>query len=79
MKNLLYTRFWRLHFFAALFITPLLLSLTLSGIGYLFFTDVENQLYDDYFFGKSDKEEVLTIDEAVKKRKRHLQGTPLIK
>lgn len=74
MKNLLYTRFWRLHFFAALFITPLLLSLTLSGIGYLFFTDVENQLYDDYFFGKSNKEEVLTIDEAVEKAEAAFAG-----
>ncbi len=74
MKNLLYKRFWRLHFFAALFITPLLLSLTLSGIGYLFFTDVENQLYDDYFFGKSHKEEVLTIDEAVEKAEAAFAG-----
>ena len=65
MKNLLYSRFWRLHFFAALCITPLLLSLTLSGIGYLFFTDVENRLYDDYFFGDSPYEEVCTIGVAV--------------
>lgn len=42
-------------FYAALFMTPLLLTLTLSGIGYLFYTDVENQLYDDYFFGDSKK------------------------
>lgn len=74
MKNLLYTRFWRLHFFAALFITPLLLSLTLSGIGYLFFTDVENQFYDDYFFGNSHKEEVLTIDAAVEKAEAAFAG-----
>ncbi|WHP43316.1 PepSY domain-containing protein [Lysinibacillus boronitolerans] len=74
MKNLLYSRFWRLHFFAALFITPLLLSLTLSGIGYLFFTDVENRLYDDYFFGESHKEEVLTIDEAVEKAEAAFAG-----
>lgn len=68
-----------MHFFAALCITPLLLSLTLSGIGYLFFTDVENRLYDDYFFGDSHKEEVLTIDEAVEKQRQHLQVTPLQK
>ncbi|MEK5231720.1 PepSY domain-containing protein [Lysinibacillus sp. FSL K6-0232] len=74
MKNLLYTRFWRLHFFAALFITPLLLSLTLSGIGYLFYTDVENQLYDDYFFGQSKGEEALTIDEAVEKAEAAFAG-----
>lgn len=40
MKNL-YNRFWRWHFFAALFITPLLLTLTISGMGYLFYPEVE--------------------------------------
>ncbi|MFJ5763797.1 PepSY-associated TM helix domain-containing protein [Lysinibacillus sp. NPDC093210] len=65
MKNATYSRFWRMHFYAALFITPLLITLTLSGIGYLFYTDVENQLYDDYFFGSSKKTEALTIDEGV--------------
>lgn len=66
MKNTLYQSFWRTHFYAALFITPLLISLTLSGIGYLFYTNVENQLYDKYFFGESGKTEVQTIDDAVK-------------
>ena len=66
MKNTLYQSFWRMHFYAALFITPLLISLTLSGIGFLFYTDVEDHLYDDYFFGDSGKTEVLSIDEAVK-------------
>ncbi|MGE7839908.1 PepSY-associated TM helix domain-containing protein [Lysinibacillus sp. NPDC093712] len=65
MKNATYSSFWRMHFYAALFITPLLITLTLSGIGYLFYTDVENHLYDDYFFGSSKKTETLTIDEGV--------------
>ncbi|MFE3573474.1 PepSY-associated TM helix domain-containing protein [Lysinibacillus sp. NPDC059133] len=66
MKNSLYQSFWRMHFYAALFITPLLISLTLSGIGFLFYTNVENQLYDKYFFGESGKTEVQSIDDAVK-------------
>ncbi|MCL1694460.1 MULTISPECIES: PepSY domain-containing protein [unclassified Lysinibacillus] len=66
MKNTLYQSFWRMHFYAALFITPLLISLTLSGIGFLFYTNVENQLYDKYFFGDSGKTEVQSIDDAVK-------------
>jgi len=66
MKNTLYQSFWRTHFYAALFITPLLISLTLSGIGFLFYTNVENQLYDKYFFGESGKTEVQSIDDAVK-------------
>jgi len=66
MKNPLYQSFWRMHFYAALFITPLLISLTLSGIGYLFYTDVEDHLYDNYFFGDSGKTEEQSIDEAVK-------------
>ncbi|MGE7929655.1 PepSY-associated TM helix domain-containing protein [Lysinibacillus xylanilyticus] len=66
MKNTFYQSFWRTHFYAALFITPLLISLTLSGIGYLFYTDVENRLYDKYFFGESGKTEVQSIDDAVK-------------
>ncbi|EPD50989.1 hypothetical protein HMPREF1210_02180 [Paenisporosarcina sp. HGH0030] len=65
MKKGNYNRFWRWHFYAALFITPLLLTLTLSGIGYLFYTNVENQLYDDFFFGTSEKTEELTIDQGI--------------
>ena len=38
------------------------------------FTDVENRLYDDYFFGESHKEEVLTIDEAVEKAEAAFSG-----
>lgn len=65
MKNGNYNRLWRWHFYAATFITPLLITLTISGIGYLFYTDVENQAYDNLFFGKSDKTEQLTIDEGI--------------
>ncbi|MGG4443720.1 PepSY-associated TM helix domain-containing protein [Brevibacillus fortis] len=67
MKTSNYNRFWRWHFYAALFIAPLLITLTLSGIGYLFYTDVENRAYDHLFFGKSDKTELLTIDEGIEK------------
>lgn len=74
MKNTLYASFWRMHFYAALFMTPLLLTLTLSGIGYLFYTDVENQLYDDYFFGDSKKTEVLSIDEGIKEAEAAFAG-----
>ncbi len=68
MKNL-YNRFWRWHFFAGLFITPLLLTLTISGIGYLFYTDVENKLYSDAFFGDSKETTNITIDEGIEQAK----------
>ncbi len=74
MKNTLYSSFWRMHFYAALFMTPLLITLTLSGIGYLFYTDVEDQLYDDYFFCDSKKTEVVSIDEAVKEAEAAFAG-----
>ncbi|MFC4305107.1 PepSY-associated TM helix domain-containing protein [Cohnella boryungensis] len=59
--------FRRLHFYAAWFITPLLLTLTISGIGYLFYTDVEKYVYEKEFFGKSDIAVKQSIDEAIKK------------
>ncbi|WP_107839419.1 PepSY-associated TM helix domain-containing protein [Metasolibacillus meyeri] len=68
MKNL-YNRFWRWHFFAALFMTPLLLTLTISGIGYLFYTDVENKLYADSYFGDSKETTSITIDEGIEQAK----------
>ncbi|MBY0123770.1 PepSY domain-containing protein [Bacillus sp. S/N-304-OC-R1] len=74
MKKSNYNRFWRWHFYAALFITPLLITLTLSGIGYLFYTNVENQAYDHLFFGKSNKTEQLTIDEGIEKATEHYKG-----
>lgn len=78
MKNL-YNRFWRWHFFAAIFITPLLLTLTISGIGYLFYTDVENELYADSFFGDSKETTSLTIDEGVKQAKEKFSDYSLSK
>ncbi|MGG0939957.1 PepSY domain-containing protein [Brevibacillus centrosporus] len=67
MKANHYNRFWRWHFYAAFFITPLLITLTLTGIGYLFYTDAENRAYDDLFFGKSNHTEALTIDKGIEK------------
>lgn len=65
-----YTRFWRWHFYAALFITPLLITLTLSGIGYLFYTNVENNWYKNEFFNKSSQTQQLTIDQGMEKAKQ---------
>ncbi|MCT6925436.1 PepSY domain-containing protein [Metasolibacillus sp.] len=78
MKNF-YNRFWRWHFFAALFITPLLLTLTISGIGYLFYPEVENKLYADSFFGDSDQKTKLTIDEGVEQAKEAFNDYSLSK
>ncbi|MGG4498143.1 PepSY-associated TM helix domain-containing protein [Brevibacillus reuszeri] len=69
-----YNRFWRWHFYAAIFITPLLITLTLSGIGYLYYTDVENRAYADLFFGKSNKSEKLTLDEGMKQASNQFEG-----
>jgi uncharacterized iron-regulated membrane protein len=69
-----YNRLWQWHFYAALFIAPLLITLTLSGIGYLFYTDVENNVYDDLFFGESEKTEQLTIDEGIEKAVEQYKG-----
>ncbi|WP_152393040.1 PepSY-associated TM helix domain-containing protein [Paenibacillus guangzhouensis] len=65
MKKNNYSRFWRWHFYAALFITPLLITLTLSGIGYLFYTNVENTVYKNEFFNHSSQTAPLTIDQGI--------------
>jgi uncharacterized iron-regulated membrane protein len=65
MKKSNYNRFWRWHFYAALYIAPLLITLTLSGIGYLFYPNVENSAYHHVFFGKSGETKQLTIDEGI--------------
>ena len=78
MKNLLYSRFWRLHFSQHFYYAFIAVS-HIKWDWLFVFTDVENRLYDDYFFGESHKEEVLTIDEAVEKRRRHFQDTLLQK
>ncbi len=48
MKNT-FNPLQRLHFYAAIFIAPLLITLTISGIGYLFFPEVENNIYKNKF------------------------------
>ncbi|TDM12126.1 PepSY-associated TM helix domain-containing protein [Macrococcus lamae] len=47
--------FWRWHFYAALFIAPLLITLSISGILYLFFPEVEHVINDHELFGQTGK------------------------
>ncbi|SCT01916.1 PepSY-associated TM helix domain-containing protein [Staphylococcus caeli] len=64
MKNI-FNPLQRLHFYAALFITPLLITLTISGIGYLFFQEVENNVYKNEFFGDSSVKTHQSLNQAV--------------
>lgn len=57
--------FRRLHFYAAWLITPLLITLSLSGIGFLFYTDVEKNIYEHEFFGDSGITTKQSMDEAI--------------
>lgn len=79
MTKTFYNRFWRWHFYGALFITPLLITLTLSGIGYLFYTDVEKSAYKDLFFGNSQQSAPLTIDEGIQLAKEEYKDFTLTK
>lgn len=74
MKKNNYNRFWRWHFYAALFMTPLLLTLTLSGIGYLFYTNVENSAYHQLFFGNSSTVGHSSIDESIVQASQQYSG-----
>ncbi|UTH13484.1 PepSY-associated TM helix domain-containing protein [Macrococcus equipercicus] len=47
--------FWRWHFYAGLFITPLLITLSISGILYLFYPQVEQVVNHDALFGQTGK------------------------
>jgi len=64
LKNI-FNPLQRLHFYAALFITPLLITLTISGIGYLFFQEVENNVYKNEFFGDSSVKTHQSLNQAV--------------
>ncbi|WP_025785941.1 PepSY domain-containing protein [Sporosarcina sp. D27] len=79
MKKGMYNRFWRWHFFGALFMAPLLITLTLSGIGYLFYNNVENVAYKDLFFGNSEETYQLTIDEGISLVKHENEGFEVAK
>ena len=57
--------FWRWHFYAGLFITPLLITLSLSGIGYLFREEVEDFIYKDLYFGKSAQTESISMADSI--------------
>ncbi|RIN28624.1 PepSY domain-containing protein [Staphylococcus succinus] len=64
----------RLHFYAALFITPLLITLTISGIGFLFFQEVENNVYKTEFFGNSSNQQHQTMNQAVEQVEEKFEG-----
>jgi uncharacterized iron-regulated membrane protein len=74
MSRNTFNPFRRLHFYAAWFITPLLLTLTLSGIGFLFYPEVENMIYDHEFFGQSDAGDMQSMDEAIEEIKETYYG-----
>lgn len=78
-KKRFYNIFWRWHFYAGIFIAPLLITLTISGIGYLFYTNVENQLYDHLFFGNSNNNESVSIDRAIETAESNFNGYSVAK
>lgn len=73
MKNT-FNPLQRLHFYAAIFIAPLLITLTISGIGYLFFPEVENNIYKNEFFGDSNVKTHQTLNDAVHQVERQYEG-----
>lgn len=73
MKNI-FNPMQRLHFYAALFITPLLITLTISGIGFLFFQEVENNVYKTEFFGNSSNQQHQTMNQAVEQVEEKFEG-----
>ncbi len=72
--NKIFNPLRRLHFYAAFFITPLLLTLSLTGIGYLFYTNVENNIYHHEFFSDSDTKGHQSLDDAVQEIKEVYKG-----
>lgn len=78
-KKRFYNIFWRWHFYAGIFIAPLLITLTISGIGYLFYTNVENQMYDHLFFGDSNKSGSVSIDDAIQNAENQNEGYSVTK
>ncbi|MBO1197849.1 PepSY domain-containing protein [Staphylococcus simiae] len=73
MKNT-FNPLQRLHFYAALFISPLLITLTISGIGYLFYPEVENNIYKTEFFGDSNITEHQSLNKAVHQVEHQFDG-----
>ncbi|NEW06711.1 PepSY domain-containing protein [Paenibacillus sp. SYP-B3998] len=61
----LHRTFWRWHFYAGLFIVPLILTLSLSGIAYLFKADIEDVVYKDLYFGSSQQTEYIKMSQAI--------------
>ncbi|WP_430111832.1 PepSY-associated TM helix domain-containing protein [Paenibacillus sp. B1-33] len=64
-NNRLSHMFWRWHFYAGLFIAPLLIMLSLSGIGYLFKSEIEDVAYKSLYFGQSSNTHTLTTSQAI--------------
>ncbi|SUM31321.1 pepSY-associated TM helix family protein [Staphylococcus gallinarum] len=73
MKNT-FNPLQRLHFYAALFITPLLITLTISGIGYLFYQEVENNIYKTEFFGGSSNKTHQSMNQAIDDVEKKFDG-----
>lgn len=62
----LYAAIWRWHFYAGIFLAPLILILTISGVIYLFKPQIENAIYHDQLFVKEEKS-VLTPEQLIVK------------
>lgn len=55
MKKYFTNTFWRWHFYAGLLITPFLLMLSISGMLYLFYPEVETAVNHDALLGQTGK------------------------
>lgn len=67
-KNL-YNTVWRWHFFAGVFFSPLIIFLSITGAVYLFKPQIEDKMYEDYYYvqpGEQKRSSTEQIEEVMK-------------
>jgi uncharacterized iron-regulated membrane protein len=55
-KASLYSAIWRWHFYAGIIFTPFIIMLSITGIIYLFKPQIENMMYQDYYYIQPGKQ-----------------------
>lgn len=72
-KNL-YKAIWRWHFYAGIFFAPLIIFLSITGAVYLFKPQIENSMYQNYYYVQQGEQKLTSTEQIEAVRKNYPNG-----
>ncbi|MFC7440277.1 PepSY-associated TM helix domain-containing protein [Laceyella putida] len=71
----LYSAIWRWHFYAGIIFAPFIVMLSITGAIYLFKTQIENWMYQDFYYIQAGQQKVQPSAQLAEVKKAYPKGT----